>query len=74
MLQKLVLLPRCCDNIGMTMADADRHNPAESIKIATPVLVEHVLRFALYDHQWSFVIEEKPWTQKVATQAEYFFR
>jgi hypothetical protein len=56
------------------MADADRHNPAESIKIATPVLVEHVLRFALYDHQWSFVIEEKPWTQKVATQAEYFFR
>ena len=49
------------------MADADRHNPAKSIKIPPTVFVEHVLSFALHDHQRSFVVEEEPRIQKLAT-------
>ena len=67
MLQKFVLPPRCLDNIRMTMPDADRHNSAESIKISASVFVEHVLSFALHDHQRSFVVEKKPRIEKLAT-------
>ena len=49
------------------MADADRDNPAESVKIPPSAFVEHVLSFALYDHQRSFVVEKKPRIQKLST-------
>jgi len=74
MLQKFVLPPRCLDNVRMTMPDADRHNSAESIKISASVFVEHVLSFAVHDHQRSFVVEEESRIQKLTTQAQHFFR
>lgn len=41
------------------MANADRHNSAQSIKITPSLFVEHVLRFALHNHQRLFVVEEE---------------
>src|SRR5215471_10212665 len=74
MLQKLILPPGRLDDIGMTMANADRHNPAKSIKISSSVFVEHILSFALHDHQRSFVVQEEPGVQKLPTRAQHFLR
>ena len=41
---------------------------------APSVFIEHVLSFALDDHQRSLVVEERPWIQKLATQVQHLFR
>src|SRR5262245_39813934 len=74
MLQELVLPPRCIENVGMTMADANRPNPTKSIKISSSAFIEHILRFALHDHQRPFVVQEEPGIQKLSTRAQHFLR
>src|SRR5262249_25592624 len=74
MLQKFILAPRCLNDLRMAMTDADGHNSTEGIEISASVFVEYVLCFALHNHQRSFVVEEKPRIQKLATRAQYFFR
>ena len=67
MLQKFVLLPRCFDHVRMAMADADRHDSAERIKIAASLFVEHILAFPFDDHERPFVVEENSGIQKLST-------
>jgi hypothetical protein len=56
------------------MADADRHNATERIKIPAPMFIKDVLPFTLNDHQRSFVVDEESRIQEVATQAQHLFR
>src|SRR5262245_24187394 len=56
------------------MPYANRHNATEPIKISASTFIKNVLPFALHDHQWSFVVKEKPGIQKLATQARHLFR
>src|ERR1051325_3306228 len=73
MLQKLILKPRCFDHVWMAMADADRHDSTERIKIPPPLLVEYILAFALHDHQRPLVVEENSGIQKLAPQPQHLF-
>src|SRR5262245_41929800 len=58
----------------MAMADADGDNATERIKIPPSLFIEHILAFALDDHQWALVIEEDSGIQKLATQTQHLFR
>src|SRR5262245_22475146 len=74
MLQKFILTPRCFDHVWMAMADADRHNSTERVKIPSTLFVEHILAFPLHDHQRPLVVEENSGIQKLAPQPQHFFR
>src|SRR6516162_11004160 len=72
-LQKFILPSRCCDHVWMAMADADRYNSTERIKIASTLLVEHILAFPLHDHQRPLVVEENSGNQKLSPQPQHLF-
>src|SRR5215472_5172758 len=73
MLQKFILTPRCFDYVWMAMADADRHNSSQRIKIASTLFVEHILAFPLHDHQRPLVVEENSGIQKLSPQPQHLF-
>ena len=72
MLQYLVLPIGSIDNVRMTVANTNGHDPAERIQIPFTALVPNVLHLPFHQHERLFVVEKNSWIQKLLTQTQDF--
>ena len=60
------------DDVRVAMSDADCDDAAESVEVALPFLVPHVLHPALHDHERFFVVEENAGVHELLAQGKHF--
>ena len=58
-LQQFELPPHGFEDMGVAVADANRHNAGEGVEIAASGFIEHVLHGSLNDHDGLRVVRDQ---------------